>query len=451
MPREWLGALLAAASGVMALAAPATAQCQPPQVTEFDGADGESFGNSVATSGATAVMGVVRPGLSGAAVVFVRAGDTWVQQAVLTTEDGDPEDGFGRWVAISGDSIVIGAPFYGSGAAYVFVRSGSQWTQQAKLEPGDATDVFGRSVAIDGDTVLVGAHGDGDEGIDAGAAYVFTRLNGGWFQQAKLTASDAQIEGAFGLSVALSGDTAVIGAVVHDQHRGAAYVFVRSGNEWPEEAKLVADDRAIADQFGWSVDISGDTVLVGSIGDDDAGPASGSAYFFGRSEGTWTQSAKVIASDGVTGDRLGMRVALSGELAVVGAPYSDNAGPSSGSTYVFARNNEQHWVEQAKLVASDAGPDAEFGIESALWGTRLLIGAPEGGDDHAGRVYEFNLACLQRCPMDLDDSGALDLDDFVLFIVLFDSADPDADCDASGHFDLFDYLCFVTAFNGGCE
>ena len=173
-----------------------------------------------------------------------------------------------------------------SGSAYVFVRSGGTWSQQAKLTASDAAefDLFGNSVAVSGDTAVVGNRGDADGGLDSGSAYVFVRSGTTWSQQAKLTASDAAEFDLFGNSVAVSGDTAVIGADFDDDaglNSGSAYVFVRSGTTWSQQAKLTASDAAADDFFGDSVAVSGDTAVVGAPWDDDAGLNSGSAYVFG--------------------------------------------------------------------------------------------------------------------------------------------------------------------------
>ena len=283
---------------------------------------------------------------------LVKSAFKGLEQAKLTASDGESNDQFGYSVAVSGDgnTAVIGA--YGdddggtnAGSAYVFVRSGSSWTQQAKLTASDgaASDFFGRSVVIsgDGNTAVIGADGDDDGGIDSGSAYVFTRSGSSWTQQAKLTASDGASSYHFGRSVAVSGDgnTAVIGAIGVDEGRGSAYVFVRSGSSWTQQAKLTASDGASEDQFGWSVAVSGDgnTAVIGSYADDDGGDRSGSAYVFSRSGSSWTQQAKLTASDRAANDYFGWSVAVSGDgnTAVIGSYADDDRGGGSGSAYIF--------------------------------------------------------------------------------------------------------------------
>ena len=213
----------------------------------------------------------------------------------------------------------------GSGAAYVFTRDGAGvWTQQAKLlaSDGAAGDAFDFSVAVAGDTAVIAAVGADAQGADSGAAYVFTRDGAGvWTQQAKLLASDGNISDRFGSSVAVAGDTAVIGASRDDDNgadKGAAYVFTRDGaGVWTQQAKLLASDGNMSDRFGSSVAVAGDTAVIGASRDDDNGADKGAAYVFTRDgAGVWTQQAKLLASDGAAGDFFGSSVAVAGDTAV---------------------------------------------------------------------------------------------------------------------------------------
>jgi hypothetical protein len=332
-----------------------------------DGAANDYFGRSVAVDGDTAVIGAYGDdgtgSESGAVYVFVRSEDsggiiTWTQQDKLTVTNG-ANDQFGRSVAVDGNTAVIGAPGYGSnsGAVYVFVRSEDSggnitWTQQDKLTAGDddaaAGDHFGYSVAVDGDTAVIGAYGDDDNGSNSGSAYVFVRSSGTWTQQDKLTAYayDAAAGDYFGKSVAVDGDTAVIGAYGDDDNgslSGSAYVFVRSSGTWTQQTKLPVDDGLDGgDIFGISVAVDGDTAVIGAYGDDDNGSASGSAYVFVRSEDsggniTWEQQDKLTAGDddAAAGDYFGRSVAVDGGTAVIGAYGDDDKGSLSGSAYVF--------------------------------------------------------------------------------------------------------------------
>jgi hypothetical protein len=285
--------------------------------------------------------------------VFHRSGTTWSLQAKLTADDGAPVDLFGYSVALSGDTVIFGAKFddddvngVDSGSAYVFTRSGTTWSPQARLHAADgaAGDQFGYSVAISGDTAMITASPDDDDvnGIDSGSAYVFTRSGTTWSQQAKLTSSDGAAGDLFGVRVALSGDTALIGAHFDDdngEESGSAYVFVRSGTAWSQQAKLAASDGAAGDWFGYSVALSGDTALIGAGSvDNSAGDVdSGSAYVFTRSGTIWREHAKLTAFDGAAGDQFGGKVALSADTALIGARLDDDEvkGVDSGSAYVF--------------------------------------------------------------------------------------------------------------------
>jgi hypothetical protein len=268
---------------------------------------------------------------------------------------------------------------------------------QAKLTAPDGAeyDNFGYSVAVAGDTAVVGAPQAFTPG--AGSAYVFVRSGTTWSQQAKLTASDGAPEDAFGLSVAVAGDTAVVGARYDDTSAGtdagSAYVFVRSGTTWTEQAKLTASDGAAGDGFGFSVALAGNTAVVGAHFDDtSAGTDAGSAYVFVRSGTTWSQQAKLTASDGAAGDGFGWSVALSGDTAVVGAFTDDPpVGFDSGSAYVFVRSTTA-WTEQAKLTASDGATSDMFGISVAVAVNTVVVGAwaddtPAGTD--TGSAYVF--------------------------------------------------------------
>lgn len=198
----------------------------------------------------------------------------------LTASDAAFQAQFGISVAVSGNAALVGARNdfsfdSGSGSAYVFVRSGTTWTQQQKLGASDAERDrhFGTSVALSGDTAMIGVPNDHDAGFFSGSAYVFVRSGSNWTQQQKLSASDAAAATLFGFSVAVSGDTALVGAQSDDDlfpNSGSAYVFICGGTNWTQRQKLRASDLFSGDQFGWSVALSGDTALVGAIGKNSA-------------------------------------------------------------------------------------------------------------------------------------------------------------------------------------
>ena len=256
------------------------------------------------------------------------------------------------------------------------------WSQQAKVTASDAAvdDYFGFSVSVSGDTTVVGAYQDDDGGTESGSAYVFVRSAGVWRQQAKLTASDAAAWDLFGKAVSVSGDTAVMGAVEDDDggsSSGSAYVFVRSGTTWSLQAKLTASDAVAFDRLGRSVSVSGDTVVIGAFGTNEAGDATGSAYVFVRNGTTWSEQARLWPSDGAQGDYFGLSVSVSGDTAVIGALYDSDGGRESGSAYVYVRAGSG-WTQQAKLRASDPAARGRFGTAVSVSGDTAVVGSLSG-------------------------------------------------------------------------
>jgi hypothetical protein len=389
------------------LIAPLAAASQTPwaatelaQVVASDGAFGDKLGTTVAICGDTAVLGAPladHSNLIDAGAVYVYERDqggpnAWGEVAKLTANDPSDGDEFGFSVDIDGDTIVVGAHWdtntggADAGAAYVFARGGiPAWREVAILlaDDGDDGDEFGVSVALDGDTVLVGARRDDSATwVDAGAAYLFSRDQGGpdqWGQLKKLAASDGAFNDEFGASVALSGDTAVIGAIYDDtlvSNTGSAYVFVRDQggpDNWGEAGKLVAADAAVNEFFGAAVAVDGDTAVAGCYLDDHSGFSDiGSAYVFDRgSGGAWSETAKLLSPDGTHDDFFGLDVAIQGGLVLVGAERHDAGGlKDSGAVYVFARG---------------AGGGGAFGL------TNKLTDSPPGFTDRYGAALALDL------------------------------------------------------------
>lgn len=361
-----------------------------------DGAGYDFFGTGLDISGDTAIIGAScdddNGNDSGSAYIFIRSGSTWTQQAKLLASDGAEGDKFGKRVAIDGDTAIIGAP--GSdggtspGSAYIFIRTGSIWSQQAKLTAADGAvgDYFGISVDISGDTVIIGATLHNDNG----SAYIFVRNGSSWSQQDKLTAADGAVYDYFGGSVAIDGNTAVIGMPYDDDidsNAGSAYVFVRDGSSWSQQVKLTAADGAAADYFGQTVAISGENAVIGAPANDDNGDFSGSAYIFTKqSDNSWPQQAKLLASDGATGDNLGVSLAIEDNTAIIGASFDDD----NGSAYIFIRSEiDNCWREKAKLIARDGAQNYKFGSSVTLSGETVLIGSTGDDDngDRSGSVY----------------------------------------------------------------
>jgi hypothetical protein len=376
--------------------------CQQ-KLTASDGFQGDGFGSSVSLDGDTAVIGAAYDNDlgsdSGSAYVFVRSGTTWVQQQKLTAGDGAAEDVFGENVSVEGDTAVASARWdddlgQRSGSAYVFVRSGTTWMQQQKLtaSDGSAVDEFGSAVTLDGDTAAVGAHWDDETANQSGSVYVFVRSGTSWTEQQKLTASDGVTDGRFGDSVALDGHTLVVGASGDDDNgfqSGSVYVFVRSGTTWSLQQKLSPGDGAENADFGWSVSLDGDTLVVGALRDNALGDRSGSAYVFVRSGTTWTEQQKLTAADGAALDHFGVSVSVAGETAVVGTV------ADTDSTYIFVRNGTT-WTQRWKLTPSDGAANRGFGTAVSLDAATAFVGAP--GDDapelDSGSAYAIDITLL---------------------------------------------------------
>lgn len=353
---------------VAALAARKQGVHYPPGAREF--------GYSVAVSGSTAVIGAPATNSDrGVAYVFTEKGQTWTRQAELTPSVA--VTAFGLSVAVSGSTAVVGAygPGAFKGAAFVFARSLTRagkvkWPQQAELTTSAAGDTFfGVSVAVSRSTVVVGAYLT----AGTGAAFVFARsvTRAGkvkWSQQAELTTSAAFA--AFGWSVAVSGSTAVVGAPNGASGPGAAYVFTRTGTSWSQQAELTAPGGAVSDDFGYSVAVSGSTVVVGAPGAD-------AGYVFARSGTTWSQQAELTTLSSPAGAQFGRSVAVSGPTAVVGAVVLPT--PDNGAAYMFARSGAS-WSQEAELTSPGGGVVGDgFGTSVAVSGPTAVIGAPYAG------------------------------------------------------------------------
>jgi len=377
-----------------------------------DSASHDFFGYSVALSKDTAVIGAFRVDDDkkgkdvGAAYVFVRSNNAWIQQAKLTSADGEAEDTFGGNVALSGDTAVVGVirdddtvKGNDSGSAYIFKRTGINWSQQAKLTALDASagDSFGWSIGVAGDTVVLGAPYDDDKGKNSGSVYVFSRTGETWSQQAKITAADGTEGDLFGISLAISGDTILVGADLNEEKglkAGAAYVFTRSGRSWTQQAKLTAHDGSEGDIFGVRVALEGDTALISARRDDDniMGRDSGSAYIFSRAGNTWSQQVKLKAPDGAKDDRFGRSVALSGDNALIGAMFQDEQGENSGSAYLFERSGNT-WHFKTQLMPKDGSKGDTFGWNVAILDNTALISANRDNDkgENSGSAYIFGM------------------------------------------------------------
>lgn len=374
---------------------------QLAKLTASNGASGDTLGLALATDGKHLLAGAPTHQVGanvdqGAVYAYVESASGWkdaTQTGILTASDGAPYDFFGNAIAMSGNTVVIGAPRNlggrqcKPGKAYVFVRSGQRLKQVAELTASDGTpcDAFGNSVAISGSTIVAGAYQSMVGGVNAGAAYVFVEPSGGWrnmTETAKLTASDGGVAHYLGTAVSTNGDTVIAGAP-QAAFVGEAYVFVRPASGWTnmtENAKLTPSDGAVADLFGNSVSLSGNTALIGSQA-HPSGQQYGAAYVYVEPQAGWasmTETAELTASDAQPFDSFGTSVVLSGSTALIGAPSVSYGNWTPGSGYVFLRP-ASGWKTtstfDAKLTSTDGAAGDNFGEAVALAANTATVGA----------------------------------------------------------------------------
>jgi len=326
--------------------------------------------------------------LAGTTIVF--------EEQELAASDPQRLDFFGTGIAIQGDVLAIGASgvdtsFENTGAVYVFQWNGTLWTQIQKLTAaaGDRYDLLGESIDIDGAAIVAGARRDStEEPSIPGSAYVFRFDGSMWTEESRLTASDGELQDGFAESVGISGDTIVIGAI-DDQDNGfsagSAYVFGRSEGSWVEVTKLLATDGGEFDYFGADVCIEGSTIAIGA-------PGACAVYVFELEGNNWVERARLVASDAQITDQFGASVAMCDDRMVVGAYQDDDGGSSSGSAYVFRRVGGI-WTEEAKLVASDADAGDRFGNTVSIAQSTIAIGATFDDDlgMSSGSAYVFEM------------------------------------------------------------
>ncbi|MFO0984961.1 MAG: hypothetical protein U1E76_25070 [Planctomycetota bacterium] len=361
------------------------------------GTNYDDFGYSVAVDGKVAVVGVpvddTAAGVDAGSVEVYRYSDAtkqWEPEQQLFASDAAAADNFGIAVAISGNVIAVGAHLddtatgSDSGSVHVFRYDGRTWVEEQKIvSSGAAGDTFGRSVALSGDYLMVGApQDDTGHGVDSGAVY-FYKYRGVVLKWAFDGEKDGEAAyDAFGFSVAIDGDLAVVGAYAHDTvagaDAGAAYVYRYVSNLWTIEAVLTASDGAAGDQLGISVAADDDLVVAGAYLDDQAALYdAGSAYVYRRIGGTWTEDEHLFASNGAAYDHFGRSVAVGASVVVVGADANDAPATDSGSAYLFRYIGPQcGWVEDHELVSRTAGAYDYLGTSVALSGNLVLAGVP---------------------------------------------------------------------------
>ena len=347
-----------------------------------------TFGPSAARAPSLAVV----VALAGIPAVLRAQGSIHEDQE-LAASDGASADGFGTSVAVSGSVAIVGsylahAPDLDQGAAYVYRHDGVQWIEEQKLIASDAEayDAFGVAVAIDGNTLVVGAHRDDDDGFDAGAAYVFQHDGNTWLEQVKLTAPDGASMDTFGMTVAISADVIVVGSMWDDDNgddSGSVYVYRRSGGSWSFEQKLTALDGESYDNFGHVVAVDGDVIAIGAYADDDGEFGAGAVYVFRFEGGAWIEEQKLIASDPDLYDTLGDSIDVQGDLIAAGCSLGDGVVDDTGAVYLF-RHDGSTWFEETKLFAPDGEVWDSMGFSVSVDGDRVLAGVYLDDDVAAG-------------------------------------------------------------------
>lgn len=429
----------------------------------------EEDGNQNFISHGTVASATNTLGTSGAAFIFQRTGTLWVQQAYLKASNANASDSFGGGVAINGTIAVVGASgedsnqrtitngtaasadnsSIGSGAAYVFVQNGTLWSQQAYLKASNAdTDdgmgsAFPGPISLSGETIVIGvpnedsgqafiSHGTvastSNSSTDAGAAYVFVRTGTLWTQQAYLKPTNMGMQDAFGISTAIDGDTAVVGAYLEDSNQtfvshgtvssadnsangaGAAYVFQRTGTLWVQQAYLKGSNTEASDAFGHSVSISGDTIVVGArseasnqsfvtngtlVVDNDLTPSAGAAYVFQRTGTLWVQQAYLKAPNPDSNDFFGYKVVIDGDRLVAGALNEDsnqsfitngttaslnNTFTDSGAAYVFKRTGTT-WEPEAYIKPVNVIAGLQYAYIAGISGNTVVAGSNVEGSN----------------------------------------------------------------------
>ena len=414
------------------LTPPAYAQCELQKLRPADNACEDAFGYStrfVQDSLAVSAYLSNNNGLvnSGSVYIYEHDGGSWIECIELGASDPQFGAGFGFPLASDGSRLAVGATSADNkGAVYAFEKQGDLWTETGKMAGSTigSGNCFACSLDIDGDTIVAGAYADHDQGLGSGSAWIFEWDGANWSETTQLLASDGAIGNTFGASVAVFGNTAIIGAIGGDAspngNEGCVYVFEYFGGTWTEQSKLVASDATEDDRFGASVAIEGDVIVVGAPGTDLGAWLAGSVYIFERNPDlTWgPQETFKIQGGGVSQASLfGLTVEFD-EGRILASSYDGEFGSPTGAVYLFDRGPTS-WKQTTKLVSSDAGRSDIFGRSFALSGNTIVVGA-DGTDDadpdddgcNSGSAYVFEIAPNTTqygfglsCPCGNDDSS----------------------------------------------
>ncbi len=370
---------------------------------------GDGFGYSAAIDDSTLLVGSYKADVKGekdvgAAYVYTLTNGAWQQQAKLVATPALPEDTLGGMVALKGDQAMLGVmrrddKGKDSGAVVSFYRESNRWQQGQIITAPDAKagDVFGQSIALTNNYLVIGAPREDSLGVDSGAVYIYQRKADTWHFNTKLIGSDGAAGDLFGISVAADGNTILVGADLHDEKAedaGAVYAFVLEGNEWKQQAKLMASDGGKTDIFGVRVALSNNTALISARRDDTQalGKDAGSAYIFVRKGSIWTQHQKLTSPDGQADDRFGRGVALSPNTAIISAMNHDANGTNTGAVYVYTLTSEG-WHYASKVLAEKSLPEDRFGWNVGLSNDVVAIATPnhDAKGQDAGAVFIHDL------------------------------------------------------------
>ncbi len=419
-----------------------------------DAGASDLFGSGVAVSGGTAVVSAPQDDdggdQAGAAWVYLRDSSGWTPVQKIVPPSGTTVVGYGNQVRMSGDTLVVSATFdSGSdvyGAVYVHTRDGGAWSHAATVWSADGADedFFGTSIAVSGSTIAVGAARVTGMGTETGACHVYTIDGDDCVEVAELSPSDGTDADAFGQAVAVSGDLLAVGAPGAD----AVYVYRDQGGLWTEEARLEAPGALIGARFGERVAVDGDRVLVGVYRDDSLGSLAGQVVLYTWGGGGWPLEATLTATDGEAGDQFGESVAIEGDTLVIGANKDADQGASAGAAYVF-RYEDGAWLEQAKLLSSTGAAYDRFG-EVSVSGDQVLVGAPYADPGGLNTGAAFTYVIPSACPADIDGDGEVSIADVLAVI---DAWGPCGVCypdlNADGVVDIDDLLETMSSW-GAC-
>lgn len=455
----------------IASAALAGAPVEYQKLLAGDGETPDQFGASVATYDGRMIVGSKYANFDlvldcGAAYVWNRISETeWEEEAKLTAPDAVSGDVFGIAVGIGEDYALVGAYYDDitagndrAGAVYAYTRAmDGTWSFHEKFNAPGAVggETFGCSIGVDGDVAIIGAAGFNVGPAQMGAAHIYRRdMAGDWIHEQTLAPTDPQMDDDFGWSVDIEGDTAVVGAWNNDAGLGAAYVYTRDAmtGVWDSGVKITADSRIAGERLGWSVSISGDTFLAGATQEGTGG--TGAAYVF-QSDGLggWAQEDRLVGAEAIANQQVGRAVELSGEHAMIGAleaGFFPTVG-DNGSVYVFRRSGAA-WSQIDRIRANDGQGDDQFGAAVATDAGLLLVGARAEDEFgfNAGAAYIIDTHDL-LCPADVNGDRVVDAADLGVLIGAFGSAGPAGDINGDGIVDAADLGLLIAAFGSACD